>query len=106
MLITSTPYLFNEARVINIALSDHYRIYGVRQGPVNRLNKHRIITTRHWNDDKVNDFIADLKQVPWSVVDYFDDINDMCSVWVSFIKSSIDRYFPLKRKRIRKITHP
>ena len=107
VLITSTPhYLINEAGVINMALSDHYPIYGVRQGLVTRLNKHRIITTRYWNDNKVNDFVADLKQVPWSVVDYFDDINDMCSVWESLIKSSVDRYFPLKRKSIRKITHP
>ena len=96
VLITSTPHLFSEAGVINIVLSDHYPIYGVMQDPVTRLNKHRIITTRHWNDNKVNDFIADLKQVPWSMADLFDDINDMCSVLESSIKSSIDRYFPLK----------
>ena len=63
------------------------------QGPVTRLNKHRIITTRRWNDNKVKDFIADSKQVPWSMVDLFDDINDMVlvwgSVWESLIKSSI-----------------
>ncbi|XP_028405309.1 uncharacterized protein LOC114527813 [Dendronephthya gigantea] len=106
VLITSTPSLFNEAGVINIALSDHYPIYGVMQCPVTCANKHRIITTRPWNDNKVNDFIADLKQAPWSLVDSFHDVDDMCTVWESLIKSLIDLHFPLKRKRMRKKTHP
>ena len=76
------------------------------QGPVTRLNEHRIIITRHWNGNKVNDFEADLKQVPWSLVDSFDDVDDMCSAWESLMKSSIDQHFPLKRKRIRNKTHP
>ena len=60
------------------------------QGPATRLNEHRIIITRHWNGNKVNDFEADLKQVPWSLVDSFDDVDDMCSAWDSLMQSSID----------------
>ena len=83
VLITSTPTLFKEAGVINIALSDHYPIYAIMRGPESRPAKHRIIETRMWNDKKVNDFITDLKQAPWSMIDGFDDVDDMCSAWES-----------------------
>ena len=101
-----TPTLFKEVGVISVPLSDHYPIYAVIRGPVIRPTKHRIVETRSWNDNKVNDFIAELKQAPWSMIDSFDDVDDMCLTWELLKKSMIDRHFPVKRKRIRKQTHP
>lgn len=105
-LITSTPSLFKKAGVINITFSDHYRIYGIMHGSATRPNKHQTITTCPWNVVKINDFITDLKQAPWSLIDAFTDVDDMCSAWESQIKSLIDHHFPLKKKCIRKQTHP
>ena len=107
VLITSTPSLFKKAGVINITFSDDYPIYGIMHGLATRPNKHRTITTRPWNEKKKkNDFITDLKQAPWSLIDSFTDVDDMCSAWELLMKSLIDRHFPLKKKRIRKQTHP
>ena len=61
VLITSTPNLFKDSGVIDITLSNHYPIYGVMHGPATHSKKHRIITTRSWDDNKVNAFLADLK---------------------------------------------
>ena len=91
---------------MDITLSDHYPIYGVMHGPATHSNKHRIITTRSWDDNKVNAFLADLKHAPWSLVDSFDNVDSMCSVWESLMKSLVGQHFPLKRKRIRRQTHP
>ena len=108
VLISSTPSLFKKAGVINIGLkfSDHYPIFGIMHGLATCPNKHRTITTRPWNVKKINDFIADLRQAPWSLIDSFTDVEDMCSAWESLMKSLIDHHFSLKKKRIRKQTHP
>jgi hypothetical protein len=90
---------------MNITLSDHYPIYGVMHSQTIHSKKHRITTTRPWDDNKVSAFLADLKHAPWSLVDLFDDLDSMCSVWESLMKSLIDQHFSLKRKRIRKQTH-
>ena len=91
--------MFKRVGVINIAFSDHYPIYGILHGFATRPNKHNTITTRPWNDRKINDFIADLKQAPWSLIDSSTDVDDMCSAWESLMKSLIGRHFPLKKKR-------
>lgn len=75
-------------------------------GPATHQHKHRTTTTHSWNDKKVNDFIADLKQVPWSLIDSFADVDDMCSARESLMKSLIDQHFPLNKKHIQKQTHP
>lgn len=78
-LITSTLSLFKKAGAINITFSDHYSIYGIMHSLATRPSKHRTITTSFWNDKKVNDFLADLKQAPWSLIYSFTDVDDMCS---------------------------
>ena len=99
--------MFKRVGVINIALlSDYYPIYGILHGLATHPNKHRTITTRPWDDRKINDFIADLKQAPWSLIDSSTDVDDMCSAWESLTKSLIGRHFLLKKKRIRKQTYP
>jgi len=106
VLITSTPRLFNKAGAINIVFSNHYSIYGVMHGSATHPDKHRIITTCSWKDKNVSDFIADLKQTPWCLIDSFNDVDDMCSAWESLMKSLIDQHFPLKKKHIHRQTHP
>ena len=86
VLITSTPSLFKKVGVINIAFTGHYSIYGIMYALATSPNKHRTITTRPWNEKKINDFIADLKQAPRSLIDTFTDVEDMCSAWESLMK--------------------
>ena len=105
VLITSTPSLFKKAGVINIAFSNHYSIYGIMHSLATCPNKHWTIT-RPWNNNKINDFIADLRQAPWSLIDSFTDVDDMCSAWESPMKSLIDHHFRLKKKHIQKQRHP
>ncbi len=75
-------------------------------GKATRPIKHCIITTRTWNESNIKEFIDSLKEAPWNVKDSFDNVDDICFVWESLMKSVIEQHFPLKRKRIRKQTHP
>ena len=75
-------------------------------GPAICPHKHRILTTRTWNDESRKNFISDLKKTPWTFLEFFDDVEDMYSAWECLFKSLIDSHFPIKRKRLRKQTHP
>ena len=75
-------------------------------GPAICPHKHRILTTRTWNDESRKNFINDLKKTPWTFLEFFDDMEDMYSAWECLFKSLIDSHFPIKRKRLRKQTHP
>ena len=83
VLITSTLRLFKKAGAINIVFSDHYPIYGVMHGSATHPDKHRIITTRSWKDTNVSDFISDLKQAPWCLIDSFNDVDDVFSLGIA-----------------------
>ena len=106
VLITSRPDQFKDFGILDITLSDHYPTYDVMNMLGTRHIKHRIITTRSWSEGAVDSFRADLETAPWSVIDSFDNIDDMCSTWESLMRTIIDRHFPSKRKRVRKKTHP
>ena len=44
--------------------------------------------------------------MPWSTLRSAQDIDEKTDVWSKFLKSCIDNHFPLRKKRIRKTTHP
>ena len=98
ILIALTPCLFKDAGVLTTALSDHYSVHG----KAIRNNKHRIITTRSWDEVCIKNLVVGLQQAPWSVIETFDDANDMSSAWGLLMKSLFEQHFPLKRKRIQK----
>ena len=106
LLVTSTPSLFRSSGVLSTTISDHYPIFGLMNGPAICPHKHRILTTRTWNDESRKNFINDLKKTPWTFLEFFDDVEDMYSAWECLFKSLIDSHFPIKRKRLRKQTHP
>ena len=106
LLVTSTPSLFRSSGVLSTTISDHYPIFGVTNGPAICPHKHRILTTRTWNDESRKNFINDLKKTPWTFLEFFDDVEDMYSAWECLFKSLIDSHLPIKRKRLRKQTHP
>ena len=90
VLITTTPSLLNKAGVLSVTLSDHYPIYGIMAFPGSNLKKHMIITTRSWNENNINKFVNELEQVSWSVIDAFDDVDDVCFACEREFKSIFD----------------
>ena len=59
LLVTSTPSLFRSSGVLSTTIRDHYPIFGLMNGPTICPHKHRILTTRTWNDESRKNFIND-----------------------------------------------
>lgn len=64
--------------------------------------KYCIIIICFWFEGVVDSFLVDFEMVFWSVIDFFDNIDDMCSMWELFMRIIIDCYFFFKWKWIRK----
>lgn len=108
ILITSNPNLFLYTGIIHSSVSDHFPIYGVLStNKIEKKSVHHIITTRRTDMDISHDnFIKEIDRIPSSVIEIFDDPNDQLFVWQKLFTSILDEYYPVRRKRIRKKSHP
>ena len=83
-------------------------IYGVLStNKTEKKSVHRIITTRRIDMDINHDnLIKEIDCIPSSVIEIFDDPSDQLFVWQKLFTSILDEYYPVRRKRIRKKSHP
>ena len=105
VIVTSTPEIFQRTGVLQNSLSDHCPIYGVVPGLLRR-HQHRVITSRRWNEEKVDSFQTDTKKIPWSDLNTPENIDKKLENWLQFFTSNLNKHFPLRKKRIRQKTHP
>ena len=105
ILITSNPNLFLYTGVIHSSVSDHFPIYGVLStNKIEKKSVHRITTWRIDIDINHGNFIEEIDRIPSSVIETFDDPNDQLFVWQMLFTSILDEYYPIRRKRIRKVS--
>ena len=102
VLITSTPGIFSRTGVLETSLSDHLLIYGVMPR-VSCHSQHQVISMHRWRVESITAFCEDLSHMPWETL---RSAQEKVGVWSKFLKSCMDNHFPLRKKRIRKTTHP
>ena len=72
----------NNVNVFKSTISDHYAIFGNRKiNASSNKHSHQTITYRSFKHFDESNFLHELNQVPWEVVENFDDVNKMLSVW-------------------------
>ena len=100
VIVTSTPEIVLRTGVLQNSLSDHRPIYGVVPGLLRR-HRHRVITPRRWNEEKVDSFQTDINKIPWSDLNTPENIDKNLENWLQFFTSSLNKHFPFYKKRIR-----
>ena len=78
---------------------------------IERLNqtlvkKNQTITYRSLKNFEVNRFLNDLNFVPWIIIEQFDEVDDMVSIWSTLLLEVLDRHAPIKSHRIKKKYQP
>lgn len=93
--------------VCKLTISDHYAVFGNRKINVSiSKNSHQMITYRSFKNFDENAFVNDLHQIPWEVVDTFEDVNDMVQIWNSLFLEVVDKHAPVKHHRVKKYRQP
>ena len=90
------------------SISDHYPICVTRKisntfdrGPVHKFINYR--DTKSFNE---SDFISELEQQPWSVINIFDSASDALDYFVSTFNSVLNKHAPKKKRRVKKSKQP
>ena len=65
----------------------------------------RVTFTLPWDSKKVPAFQADVQKIPWDDLRSACDINKKLDIWLKHFQSNLDKYFPIKKKRMRQKTH-
>ena len=108
-------YCCHPEHVLSIAspsfgLSDHNPTILVRKQNANLKStkkSHFTVTYRPLKKVNADSLIKDLNEVPWTVLDTFDnDPDEMLSTWESLVLDVVDRHAPLKSVRVKSMKKP
>ena len=89
-----------------VTVTDHLMNFLVLQLKKEPTHRHNYVTTRnykHMNNDK---FLNDLKNIPWSLIETFNDIDDAWFTWKSMFLQLVDSHAPLRKFRAKTKTCP
>lgn len=104
---TSNEDYISRVCVNKQTISDHYAIFGNRKCncAVNR-HSHQTITYRSFKHFDENAFINDLRQIPWEILESFDDVIEWVQIWNILFLEIVNKHAPLKQHRVRKENQP
>ena len=97
-IYTNKENNIQHVNVEKLCLSDYYGIFCNRSSHVSsdRNNEHQYITYRSFKNFEENRFLNDLSMVPWEIIECFDTIDDMVSVWTSLFTEVLNKHAPIK----------
>ena len=105
LFLTSPDVPISRSAVLDCSISDHLpillEISWLSPKPLSRT-----VTRRSYKHFSPSEFNDDLSQIPWSVLDIFDDVDDKVSLFNSFFIEFLDFHAPLKTIRIKKHCAP
>jgi len=105
LCVTNSPDKVSKSGVHHIGISDHSLVFMTRKARFER-SPSRIIQIRSYKHFNEDNFLNDLKQMPWMDVQNYDDPNDMWVQWKNNLMNCIDLHVPLIDKRVGKRNSP
>ena len=91
VILASNKNLVRAAKVIPVSISDHDLVYAVLKLKRQRT-KPTFITTRSFKKYQHEAFLRDISPIPWSVVDFFDEVNDSLHAFNLLFNEVLDEH--------------
>ena len=105
---SNVPENIVDVSVPVLGVSDHYPVFITRKlaksfdkGPV-----HKYINYSDAKKFNETDFLSDLENQPWSVVDIFQDASDALDFFSSIFSSILSNHAPKKQRRVKRQKQP
>ncbi len=94
-------------KVPYIGISDHFPVCYVRKHiSINHIKAHNTIKYRSYKDFDEHAFLEDLKTVPVTLCEAFDDTNDTLAFWKTLFLDIVNTHAPHKERRVKKQVQP
>ena len=107
-MYSNVPENIVDISVPVLGVSDHYPVCITRKlaksfdkGPVHKYISYR--DTKRFNE---TDFLNDLENQPWSVIDIFEDASDALDFFSSIFSSVLSNHAPKKQRRVKRQKQP
>ena len=69
-------------------------------------NEHQTITYRSFKNFDQSCFLNDLSTVPWEIIENFDTVDDIVSVWTLLFTEVLDKHAPISNHKIKRKYQP
>ena len=105
LLITSDTTKLTSSGTFDPGFSDHCLVYGT-------LNLHkektppRYVTVKNYKHVNITNLKHNMASAPWSVVEIFDDIDDMTWAWETLYKNILNEHLTERKAKIRSKSLP
>ena len=91
----------NNIQYVNVekmCISDHYGIFCNRSTNVlpDKNDDHQTITYRSFKHFDESCFLNELSTVPWEIIENFETVDDILSVWTLLFTEILDKHAPIK----------
>ena len=90
------------------SIRDHYPVCVTRKvsnsfnrGPVHKLISYR--DTKHFNQ---SEFIQELENQPWSVINIYDNVSDALDYFINLFTTVLNKHAPKKKRRVKQQNQP
>ena len=100
LIFTSNTEKIGESGILHLSISDHSLVYAVRQTRVTRKPP-RTITFRNYNKFDEKQFVEELKNVPFHVIEACDDPDTTWSIWKTMFTEVCDKHAPVVTRKVR-----
>ena len=106
-IYASAQSLISESGIVNLHLSDHYAVFCTlfngRRGGNKICQFEHCQSFHHLNEFKLLNAVS---SAPWSLIQAFEDINDILSNFNSIFLSIWDKHAPIKKRYLQLLQQP
>ena len=107
-IYTNNENNIQSVNVEKMCISDHYGIFCNRSTHVlpDKNDDHQTITYRSFKHFDESCFLNELSTVPWEIIENFETVDDILSVWTLLFTEILDKHAPIKNHRIKRKYQP
>jgi len=105
---TNKPSNIINVQVPELSFSDHFPVCFTRKCSLNNGKNplHSTIRYRSYKHFNEEQFLNDLKNQPWSVLDIYDDPDDALGYFLELFLNVMNSHLPIKEKRVKHKQQP
>ena len=107
-IYTNDENNIQSVNVEKMCISDHNEIFCNRSAHVlpDKNDDHQTITNRSSKNFDESCFLNELSTVPWEIIENFEIVDDILSVWTLLFTEILDKHAPIKNHRIKRKYQP
>ena len=105
LICVNNPHRLVQAEVLHTSLSDHALVLCVQKVGVPKSSP-KYFEARSYKNYCKESFVRDFNQVPWSLIESSDDIDDSVYLWERLFCEVADDHAPVKKRRVKGFKSP